>query len=83
MELTREVFDSSCGNFVFVATPKTYHDYLHYPSNVISIGNKLVWFSYRLTTILFYDVENDKWSQQPLEVTKDIGSYCYVKVPQS
>ena len=82
-EPTCEVFDSRCGNFVFVATPKPFSRYLNYPGNVMSIGNKLVLFESQLATVLFYDLENDKWSKQSLEVAKDVDFYCYAKVPQS
>ena len=78
---TWEVFDSTSKKFVLLKmSPTTFK--MNYPIEVISIGSKLAVFCSQTNIVLFYDVENDKWSEESCEVTKKLSKFCCVKVPQ-
>ena len=80
---TSEVYDSNCKKFVLLKLPiYCFSRHLDYPIAVISIGNKLIVFQRTTKTFLIYDVENDTWSEEPCEVSRNLSSYNCVKVPQ-
>ena len=80
---TSEVYDSTCKKFVLLKLPdECFSSYLDFPLAVFSIGNKLVVFQRRKSFSLVYDAENDTWSEEPCEVSRNLSSYNCVKVPQ-
>ena len=56
--------------------------HLKHLAEVISIGSKLAVFGDDRNSILFYDVENEEWSDESFEVTKTLRGYCCAKLPQ-
>ena len=79
---TGEVFDSNCKQFVLLKLPTaSVGDCLFYSSAVVTSGNKLVIFSNRKNNILFYDVENDEFSDEECEAAKICQIRCSAKVP--
>ena len=71
-----EVFDSSCGKFIFLKSPDCC-----YLQKAISVGNKIFVFRNFNNSTVVYDVDKDKWSEQPGELTKNNNSYACVKLP--
>ena len=80
---TCEVFDSTCNMFLLLkpnlASVGFYFSYL---SEVIALGSKLVVFSNYNKNILCYDLEFDKWSEIPFEVTYYLKGFHCAKLPQ-
>ena len=82
MTSTGEVFDSNCKQFVLLKLPTvSIGGHLYYCSAVVTLGNKLVIFNNRKNNILFYDVENDEFSEEECEVSKVCEIRCSAKVP--
>ena len=79
--ITWEVFDSTSKNFVLLKQSPTSFK-MNYPIDVISIRSKLAVFCSQTNIVLFYDVVNDKWSEESCEVTKKFSKFCCVKIPQ-
>ena len=78
-----EVFDSTCNTFVILRPPSEYvRKFLWSTNEVVSIGSNLVVFGDRRETILFYDVETDKWSEKSFELTRYLEDFSCVKLPQ-
>ena len=50
-------------------------------SRVISIGNKVIIFYDRISSIVFYDVGKNEWSEEHFEITGSLDSYSCVKLP--
>ena len=75
---TYEVYDSTCKKFIALKSP---HNCFISPNSVISIGSKLVLFKFRKKSLLIYDLEDDSFSEEPCEVTKDLLGFSCVKVP--
>ena len=74
-----EVYDSRSKKFVIIKSPPHCVTHLLYrPDSVISMGNKLAVFNSNDQTCLFYDVENDLWSEEVCEITTNV-SYFVVK----
>ena len=48
----------------------------------MSIGNKILIFQHDKASVIFYDVDTDKWSEESCEVTKDLQCFECVKMPQ-
>ena len=68
---TGEVFDSGCNKFVLLKLPTaSVGEYLWLTSAVVTLGYKLVIFNNRENRILFYDIENDEFSEEECEVAK-------------
>ena len=66
-----EVFDSICNNFVLLKRfPSTLKFDLKF-SNTFSIGNKLATIGNNSSTVLYYDVEKDEWSEETCNLTKN------------
>ena len=79
---TCEVYDSGCGKFSLLKLVKeTIYGFLRFPSEVLSIENKLFVFKRYEKNVLLYDVEKDDWSEQPCSLIKNRDDSC-VKVPQ-
>ena len=77
---TCEVFDSTCNKFVLIKPPQLYfQEYLNIPAEVISIGSKLLLFCDRIDryskSILFYDVDNDEWSEESWKARRNTNKY--------
>ena len=80
---TSEVYDSTCKKFALLkSSDNCFSHHLNFPRAVISIGNKLVVFQRIKGTSFIYDEENDTWSEEPCEVSKNLSSYSSAKVPQ-
>ena len=78
-----EVFDSHCNKFaLFKNVPEGFSTYLSYISNVASVGNKVVFFSIIKKCILFYDIENNEWSEIHCKAISNINYFSLSKVPK-
>ena len=75
---TCEVFDNSCRKFVDIKRPQ--EDSLDL-DQVISIGSNIFVMQCDSSSLFCYDVDNDKWSEKPFEVTKHFGNSSCVKLP--
>ena len=83
IERSCEVFDSTCNKFVLVnPPPQDFTNYLDETVKITSIGSKLIIFGDQTNSILFYDVENGEWHDEPCEITGHLHGYCCVKLPQ-
>ena len=77
---TCEVFDSTCNKFVLLKRLSLhYRNYLYYPVEVVSIGNDLVVFCNEDNNVLFYNVVSEVWSENTLELEKEISSFSCTK----
>ena len=74
---TCEVFDNSCKSFVALKSPTTEY----FGDKVVLIDNKIVAFQSDTPFTICYDVDEDKWSSEPCEVTKNLSWFHCVKVP--
>ena len=72
-----EVFDTISGKFVVFKQEFDYFDFYQ----VVSIGNKIMIFYTGISSIIFYDVEENEWFEQPFEATKDLNGFSTVKIP--
>ena len=71
-----EVYDNVCSKFVAVNIPISFS-----LNKAISIGNKIVITGNNTSIMICYDVDKDKWSKEPCEVTKYLQNFTFVKVP--
>ena len=81
-----EVFDSFSRKFVLLKPlpPYSLDDYSEYCNiEVIPIGKKLVVFGNLKNVVRIYDLENDCWSEESCEMTKNLLGFCCVKVPKT
>ena len=46
------------------------------------IGNKFMVFQYKRSSVVFYDVNKNKWSEELRVATKDIVGFSCFKMPQ-
>ena len=77
-----EVFDSSCKKFVLLKQfPSTLTFDLSFVAKTFSIGNKLVTIGHKSSTVLYYDVEKDKWSEETLNITKNKKYFSCTFIP--
>ena len=76
-----EVFDSLCDRFVWLKTPGRFNHKKHF-NGVFSIGSRFVALSNCSKTALWYDVENDKWSEEACEVSKHLELFSCAKIPK-
>ena len=51
-------------------------------SDVITIGSKLIVFGNECERVVYYDAENDTWSEDSFEISKNISVYSCAKLPQ-
>ena len=72
-----EVFDRISNKFVTIETVK----FRSYGINAISIANNILVFHNRSTDLLIYDTDNDIWTIQKFEFTKQIFNFCLLKLP--
>ena len=73
-----EIFDKTSNRFV---TLKSLGFNESFGMKAISVGNKILLFTYEAKLILCYDVDKDEWSRESCEATEDIGCDSLVKVP--
>ena len=71
-----EVFDNVCKKFVVLK----HHPHIEFNKS-LSIGKKIVIFQRKRSSIVYYDVDKDEWSEESSEVTKNLIDFCYVKFP--
>ena len=77
-----EVFDSTCQQFVLINRPKiNYKDY-NKPFGAFSVSEKIVVYDSWRQVSSYYDIEKDEWSEEVFKLTKSIGAFACVKVPQ-
>ena len=80
---TSEVFDSRCNKFVLLKPPPAVYKYvLDGLVEVITVGSKLVVFGNECDIVVYYDAENDTWSEESCGITKNINHYSCAKIPQ-
>ena len=82
-----EVYDSTCKKFVLLKSAGSrlinYIDYdVLYPEAAISIGSKIYVFKARKSACLIYDIENDTWSEELCNVSRNRSNFNCVKLPQ-
>ena len=85
-----EVYDPTSNKFVLLKSPPSsfmspyyrFRGYLRRLAKVTSIGSKLAVFGQLRNSVIFYDVENEQWSDESCDVTKNLKGYCCVKIPQ-
>ena len=72
-----EVFDNVCNKFIALK---------HQPSitfsKSVSIGNKILIFQENRSSITYYDVDKDEWSEESCEITKHLENFSLTKLPQ-
>ena len=79
-----EVFDKTCNSFVAVNNKRGFNlRGIELRSKTFLVGNKLFVFYERRKTALCYDIDNDDWTEEVCEITKDFGFFGCVKVPVS
>ena len=74
--LTCEVFDSICRKFIVLKSPPIVHQ-----NKAISFGNKILIVHNKTQCIAWYDVEEDKWSEELSKAAKRRGSFSCLKLP--
>ena len=78
-----EVYESRCNKFVSLKSPPAYcMRNLNGPAAVIAVGSKIAIFGNLSDNVVYYDVENDTWSEDSFEISKNISLYSCAKVPQ-
>ena len=75
-----EVFDSCSNKFALLQHPPI-NMRNFYTAALTSIGNKVVVFSNRDGSVLFYDVEKDVWSKKSCVASKHIEYFFCATVP--
>ena len=76
-----EVFDSGCNHFVLINSPvRKQKIYSHFEA--VSIGKKIVVYNDDVQNFFCYEVENNIWSDEDFELTKDRCFFSCLKVPQ-
>ena len=76
-----EVFDSLSNMFVWLKMSERFHDKRLF-NGVFSIGSRFVALSDFSKTALWYDVENDEWSEETCEVSEHLEQFSCAKIPQ-
>ena len=82
-----DVFNATFNKFVLLKSPQLcFEEYLFDTAEVVSIGSKLLVFCDRSgkysKSILFYDVDNNQWTEESWKVKKRLSEFSCVKVPQ-
>ena len=78
-----EVFDSSCKKFVMIKPfPGTLTFDLRNVSKAFSIGNKLVIIGNNSSTVKYYDINKDEWSEETLNVTNYKSDFSFTFIPE-
>ena len=77
-----EVFDVNCGKFELISDPKRSLRSEFPTFQVVSIGDKIVVYDYRVHYFSCYDVEKDEWTEEAFELSKKLNGFVCVKVPQ-
>ena len=73
---TCEFFDNVCKKFVAIKSSYTLNS-----NKAMSIGNKIVIFQNDKSSVIFYDVDKDEWSEETCEVLEDLKLFSCVKIP--
>ena len=71
-----EVFDNFCKKFV----SPTHSPSITY-SKCLPIGKKIVLFKEFGASVIYYDVDKDKWFEDSSKVTEDLEDFSCVKLP--
>ena len=79
-----EVYDSTCNKFVLLvkSLPTLQERHLEISNKACLIGKKITIFNDDSSTVLCYDTETDKWSEEPCEVTEGIDGICVMRIPK-
>ena len=75
---TCEVFDNVCKKFIILKSPEISCFFL---SNACSVGNKIYVFQDSKAEVIVFDTDENKWLEEPCEITRDLRSFYCVKVP--
>ena len=84
LDINCEVFDSTCKQFVYIKKlpPRSFLRFeKKCPTEIVSIGSQIAVFAPD-REILFYDVDNDEWSEKSCDATKDLELFACSKVRQ-
>ena len=71
-----EVFDSVCMKFVSLKHPTSI-----YYNKSVPIGNKIFAFRDGSSSVICYDVEKNKWTEESCEVAKHLDDFSCAKLP--
>ena len=79
-----EVYDSFSKKFVALKQhPNGLNFELNaYAMKAVSSCRKILVFGYNSSTVVSYDIDEEKWEEESCEVTKTIEDYRIVKIPQ-
>ena len=75
-ECTCEQFDKICNRFTTLKSPRILNIW-----EAITIGNKIFVLQSYCESVVCYDVDNDDWSEELCEATRNISRYSSVAVP--
>ena len=76
-----EVFDSFCNKFVLIRAPsKTLG--ITITQAVVLVGRRIVVYGKAAPVTAHYDVDENKWTEEVLDDTKNIRSYKCLKIPK-
>ena len=73
---TCEVFDNFSNKFITLSPPPRLKDFFR----ATAIGNKVLIFPFNSLNLISYDVDRNKWSEEPCELTKNLYDFSCVKV---
>ena len=76
-----EVFDSLSNRFVWLKMPERFDVKIDF-NGVFLLGSRFVALSDFSKTVLWYDVENDKWSEELCKVSENLEEFFCAKIPQ-
>ena len=81
---TSEVFENNSGCFVLLKKPqRSITNDFERVTGAVAMGNKiLVFIREARPVVTYYDVDEEKWSEEPCEVTKYYEGFASLKVPQ-
>ena len=72
-----EVFDNASKVFTALKPSPTFIDL----NKALSVGNKIVIFQEKKSSVICYDINKDEWSEEPCELTKNLESFSCLKLP--
>ena len=73
---TCEIFDNECKKFISLKHPPSLDD-----NECVTIGNRIVVFQNAKSSVIVYDVDKDKWSEESCELTQDLSNFTCAKLP--
>ena len=77
-----EVYDTFCKKFAALKLRPEHLNFNFYCLEAVSIGRKIMVFNNNSPQVAAYDVDEEKWSEESCEVTKNLKDYYCVKVPR-